>query len=48
MKDGGIGLGLAMCRRIADMHEGKLSVKSTEGKGTIFTLELKIKGVQKQ
>ena len=48
MKDGGIGLGLAMCRRIADMHEGKLSVKSTEGKGTCFTLELKIKGVQKK
>ena len=47
MKDGGIGLGLAMCRRIADMHEGKLSVKSTEGKGTTFTLELKIMGVQK-
>ena len=48
MKDGGIGLGLAMCRRIADMHEGKLSVESTEGKGTCFTLELKIKGVQKK
>lgn len=48
MKDGGIGLGLAMCRRIADMHEGKLSVTSKEGKGTCFTLELKIKGVQKK
>ena len=48
MKDGGIGLGLAMCRRIADMHEGKLSVESTEGEGTCFTLELKIKGVQKK
>ena len=48
MKDGGIGLGLSMCRRIADMHEGKLSVESTEGKGTCFTLELKTKGVQKK
>lgn len=46
-KDGGIGLGLSMCRRISDMHEGKLTVKSTEGKGTTFTLELKIKGVQR-
>jgi len=44
MKDGGIGLGLAMCRRIADMHEGKLTVSSTEGEGTCFTLELKQKG----
>lgn len=47
MKDGGIGLGLAMCRRIADMHEGKLTVKSTEGKGTCFTLVLNQNGVTK-
>jgi signal transduction histidine kinase len=47
MKDGGIGLGLSMCRRIADMHEGKLTVKSTEGKGTSFTLSLNINGVKK-
>lgn len=47
MKDGGIGLGLAMCRRIADMHEGKLTVKSTEGKGTRFTLVLNQNGVTK-
>ena len=46
MKDGGIGLGLAMCRRIADMHAGKLTVKSTEGKGTCFTLTLTQKGAR--
>ena len=47
MKDGGIGLGLAMCRRIADMHDGKLTVESTENKGTCFTLTLNQNGVRK-
>lgn len=40
MKDGGIGLGLAMCQRIADSHHGLLSVESEEGKWTKFTLTL--------
>ena len=47
MKDGGIGLGLAMCRRIADMHAGKLTVESTEDKGTCFTLTLNQNGARK-
>ena len=45
MKDGGIGLGLAMCRRTADMHDGTLTVTSTEGQGTCFTLGLNQQGV---
>ena len=34
----GSGLGLAIVKHIMDSHEGKISVKSTEGKGSIFRL----------
>ncbi|MCJ8332146.1 MAG: GHKL domain-containing protein [Lentisphaeria bacterium] len=37
-KAGGIGLGLAMCRRIVDAHNGRLHVKSIEEKGSVFQL----------
>lgn len=37
---GGTGLGLAMSRAIAEAHDGSLSVRSTVGTGTTFTLEL--------
>ena len=36
----GSGVGLALCRRIAIAHNGTLSVKSTEGVGSTFVLEL--------
>jgi len=38
---GGAGLGLALCRRILDLHGGALEVKSQEGRGTEITLRLK-------
>ena len=38
---GGVGLGLALCREIAALHGGTLSFASTEGKGTCVTVELK-------
>jgi signal transduction histidine kinase len=38
----GMGLGLAICRRIIDAHQGAVSVESTVGKGTIFTIILPI------
>lgn len=39
-KKGGTGLGLAMTRRIAEEHGGRVSVTSEEGKGTNFALRL--------
>jgi signal transduction histidine kinase len=39
-REAGIGLGLAITERIVKEHGGKLSVASTLGKGTVFTLEL--------
>lgn len=39
-KKKGLGIGLIQCKEIMEMHEGRISVESEEGKGTIFTLEL--------
>ncbi len=36
----GTGLGLSLCREIARMHGGRLTVESTAGKGTAVTVEL--------
>ena len=38
----GMGLGLSICRRIVEAHNGKLLVSSTEGKGTTFTVTFPI------
>ncbi len=37
---GGIGLGLYLCRRIAEAHGGALDIDNTPGKGTSVTLRL--------
>ncbi len=42
----GIGLGMPICRRIIEAHGGSISVDSTVGKGTTFTLKLPIQNVQ--
>ncbi|MGB8166150.1 MAG: ATP-binding protein [Chthoniobacteraceae bacterium] len=39
-RTGGAGLGLAICKAIADAHGGRLEVASDEGKGSTFTLRL--------
>jgi len=38
--EGGTGVGLALARELAELHEGNLAVKSEWGKGTVFTLIL--------
>jgi PAS domain S-box-containing protein len=41
----GLGLGLAICKRIVDAHGGTISVKSKDGEGTTVTIGLPIKPV---
>jgi signal transduction histidine kinase len=37
---GGFGLGLAVVKAIAEAHHGSVTVRSTEGKGSVFELHL--------
>ncbi len=39
-KPQGVGLGLAIVSKIVDEHEGKISVKSQFGTGTVFSIQL--------
>jgi signal transduction histidine kinase len=40
----GTGIGLAVCRKIADYHGGRLWLESEPGQGTKFHVELKATG----
>jgi two-component system sensor kinase FixL len=39
---GGSGMGLAICRRIAERHGGEINVHSRAGEGTIFEITLQV------
>lgn len=39
-KPSGIGLGLAVCRKLIDANEGWIDVQSEAGKGSVFTVHL--------
>ena len=41
-KESGSGLGLSLCVRILEEHGADLDIASEEGKGTTFTIRLKI------
>jgi len=36
----GLGLGLAICRKIADLHQGEIEVRTALGSGTVFKVVL--------
>jgi signal transduction histidine kinase len=39
-KKGGHGLGLSNCKKIIEQHHGQLTVRSTLGQGSTFTVTL--------
>ena len=39
-KQGGIGMGLAICRQVISSHGGKIYVEKVEPRGTVFVIEL--------
>jgi light-regulated signal transduction histidine kinase (bacteriophytochrome) len=43
----GTGMGLAICKKIVDVHGGKISARSTVGKGSTFNIKLPVNNQSK-
>jgi len=39
----GVGLGLPVCKRLVETHNGTITVKSEIGEGSIFTVKIPLK-----
>lgn len=44
----GLGLGLPIARRVAELHDGEITVESTPGEGSLFTVYLPVASAQDQ
>ena len=41
--ESGLGIGLSLCKKIAENHYGNIAIETAEGKGTTVTIMLPLK-----